>query len=185
MEPILGEALIPADAASAWAATRGAEYWFTRLALEYWLLFPEAGVRPEVGYAQFCLETGFGKFGRAVTREHHNPCGLKIPDPAGLSDSDANAHQRFPTWPAGIGAHRDHLALYAGAGGFPRTYTKTDKTRWTGATWDPRHFPYLHGRSSGGVIDLGGEGKWAPNPDYGQSILLNYLTPMLDYGRRP
>lgn len=179
METILGTTQLEWEHAGAWAASRGAARWFVDLAEEFWVLFPEGGVRPEVGYAQCCMETGFGKFGRAVTPEHHNPCGLKIPDPSGLADDDPNAHQRFPNWSAGIMAHRDHLALYAGAPSYPRAYVKNDARRYSGATWDPRHFSYLWGKAGDDMSKLGG--SWAPNPAYGSNLVLGYLSPMLGW----
>ena len=50
-----------------------------------------------------------------------------------------------------------HIALYAGAKGYPRR-----------ATPDPRHFPFLHG-SARSVERLGG--KWAPSASYGRDLV--------------
>ncbi len=83
---------------------------------------------------------------------------------AGGADGDPNAHKRFSSWEEGITACVDHLALYAGAPGYPRPDTP-----------DPRHFSSLRGVAPT-VEALGG--RWAPSPDYGVSIVRDYLDPM-------
>lgn len=162
------------EAAYAWAVARGAQPWWAGLAAQYWELSPWCGdVSSEVAYVQACKETGFGHFGRAVTREHHNPCGLKIHDPKGLADNDPNAHQRFPSWQVGVTAHLDHLALYAGAAGYPRR-TDVMAGNWTP---DPRHFASVYAKART-VEELGG--KWAPSPSYGVEIA-TLVTELRDY----
>lgn len=78
-------------------------------------------------------ETGYGKFGGVLDESYHNPCGMKTS--SGGGDYDPNAHQKFNSWDEGVQAHLDHLALYAGADGYP----KSD-------TFDPRHFVTIKGR---------------------------------------
>jgi hypothetical protein len=56
-----------------------------------------------------------------------------------------------------VAAHLDHLALYAGARGYPKRHTP-----------DPRHFPFLHGRART-VQALGG--AWTPSRSYGREIV--------------
>jgi hypothetical protein len=56
-----------------------------------------------------------------------------------------------------VTAHLDHLALYAGARGYPKRRTP-----------DPRHFAFLHGRART-VQALGG--AWAPSRTYGREIV--------------
>lgn len=165
------------EKAHQWVKTRNPAWWWAVVIDIYWEIAPHVGVRADVAFSQACKETGFGRFGRAVTPEFCNPCGLKIPDPAGKADNDPTAHQKFPTWEVGIRAHLDHLALYAGAPGYPLSYTKTSPTTWTGATPDPRHFPYIYGKAKNTVEGL--SGSWAPAPDYGQSIVSDYLIPMV------
>lgn len=157
MTPILGPSSSSPAAARAWAADRGAPGWYVDLADLYWSVFAELGVRPEVGWAQAAHETGLGRFGRAVTRAHNNYCGLKVRVPG--ADDDPESHARFPTPRAGIEAHRDHLALYAGHPGAPFEVTH-----------DPRHFEWLHGRART-VEDL--SGSWAPSSTYAKAILRN------------
>jgi N-acetylmuramoyl-L-alanine amidase len=166
MTPILGPARATVEAATRYAAGRApdAPGWFTTtLPATYWRLAPLAGIRPEVAYAQAIHETGFGRFGRAVTPEHHNYCGLKVRNPG--ADHDPDSHARFPTLEVGVIAHLDHLALYAAAPGYPRHDTP-----------DPRHFASILGAART-VEDLGGEDPpdgvpdWAPSPQYPEPIL--------------
>jgi N-acetylmuramoyl-L-alanine amidase len=153
--PILGEPQTTVERAQAWARAQGATPTFLRLAPLYWRLAPPRGVRPEIAYAQAAKETAFGRFGGVLDASFRNPCGLKIT--AGGGNYDPNAHRRFPSWRAGVIAHVDHLALYAGAPGYPRAGTP-----------DPRHFPYLRGTAPT-TEALGG--KWAPSPTYGREVV--------------
>nr|WP_245683839.1 glucosaminidase domain-containing protein [Vulcanibacillus modesticaldus] len=126
----------------------------------YWQLAPRrGGVNPVVAYAQFALETGFLfrgiKSNAGIDASYHNPSGLKTK--AGGNDTNPNAYQRFNSWEEGITAHLDHLALYAGAQGYPREDTP-----------DPRHFPFLNGTAKT-VEQL--SGKWSPLKDYGNKIV--------------
>jgi len=162
--PILGRSLATRATAETWARNHGATARFVQNAALYWELAPPRGIRPEVAYAQSAKETGYGRFGGVIDATFRNPCGLKTT--AGGSDTDPNAHQRFVTWRQGVTACIDHLALYAGAPGYPRTNTP-----------DPRHFPQIYGTART-VERLGA--AWAPAPDYGLSIVEDYLTPLLE-----
>ena len=125
-----------------------------------------------VAYVQAAKETGYGKFGGVLDASYHNPCGLK--ESSGGSDTDPNAHKRFDNWDQGVIAHLDHLALYAGSAGYPKTnYVSSwnngnlDST----STYDSRHFKYLAGTVTT-VNALGG--KWAPSKTYGLEIFRLY-----------
>lgn len=116
------------------------------------------GIDPVISFAQFCHETGFMykvKSAAGLDKNYHNPCGMKIQKGGG--DYDKNAHMIFATWQDGITAHLDHLALYAGAVGYP----KKD-------TLDPRHFDYLFGTAKT-VQDL--STKWCPSASYADNII--------------
>ena len=65
----------------------------------------DEGINSDVAFAQMCLETGFLKFGGAVTEDMHNYCGL------GATGSGA-APDRFPTVLLGVRAHIQHLNAY-------------------------------------------------------------------------
>lgn len=152
---IISETKVTEKQAEAWAKSKGATDTFISLAQLYWKYAPEhGGVNPGIAYVQAAKETGFGNFGGVIDASYKNPCGLKTS--AGGADSDPNAHQRFNTWDEGVQAHLDHLALYAGASGYPRS-----------STYDPRHFITIKGTVVT-VNALGG--KWAPSLTYGEEI---------------
>ncbi|MBU7006289.1 N-acetylmuramoyl-L-alanine amidase [Phosphitispora fastidiosa] len=164
--PIIGPPSATFEQAIAWARAKDATPWFISLAPIYWRLAPKVGMDPAVPYAQSFKETdgGYrhGMSNAKIDERWNNPCGLKIPQ--GGSDKDPNAHKKFATPEEGVQAHIDHLALYAGAPGYPKADTP-----------DPRHFSFIRGRAAT-VEALGG--KWAPNPDYGKSIVEGYLEPL-------
>ncbi len=153
--PIVARPTATPDQAIEWARIKGATPQFEANAINYWSYCTAIGINPVVAYAQYAKETGYGKFGGVIDASYCNPCGLKTTQ--GGSDTDPAAHQRFAHWEIGIDAHIDHLALYAGAPGYPRKDTP-----------DPRHFDYRCGVAPT-VEQLGG--KWAPSPTYGQEIL--------------
>jgi hypothetical protein len=124
-----------------------------------WHAAQEAGIDPVILTAQAGKETGWGRFGRATTPDHHNTCGLKIKKPEGLADDDPNAHQRFPNWRVGATAHAQHLRAYCGV--YYPEYV---------AIHSPR-YPI--------VVSLGlkitdieqlGSGRWAPSTTYGAEV---------------
>lgn len=162
---ILGAPQATVTQAQTWAQARGATTWFVALAPLYWRLAAgHGGVRPEIAYAQSAKETRYGLFGGVVGGpDWHNPCGLKTRQ--GGDNSDPNAHARFADDETGVTAHLDHLALYAGAPGYPRSETP-----------DPRHFSSIAGIAPT-VDELGG--KWAPAADYGLSIVTDFLAGLL------
>ena len=157
---IISSTNITVSTAKAWAKSKGATNTFVGLADLYWRYASSHGnVNPAVAYVQAAKETGYGKFGGVINESYHNPCGMKVA--AGGGDYDPNAHMRFESWDKGVQAHIDHLALYAGASGYPRT----------GNTNDPRQFPSIAGKAPT-VVSLGG--NWAPSSSYGTEILNLY-----------
>lgn len=141
-----------------WAREKNNNTEFISLAEIYFNLSKESGVNPVIAFAQMAHETGFlykVKSSAGLDAGYHNPCGLKVSKGGG--DYDKNAHMRFDSWESGIAAHLDHLALYAGAAGYPKENT-----------FDPRHFPYLYGTAKT-VEEL--SGKWAPSKSYHENIL--------------
>lgn len=152
---ILSHSRATVQQAKAWAISKGATDEFIDLADIIWYEAPKAGVDPVVVFCQSAKETGFGKFGGILDETFKNPAGLKTQD--GGSDTDQAAHQSFASWEEGIQAQIDHLALYAGAPGYPKTQT-----------FDSRHFPYLKGKAVT-VEALGG--VWATSPSYGVEIV--------------
>jgi len=158
--PIIAPPSATVEQAQKWAESRGATQVFISLAPLFWELSKTSGVDPAVAYAQSAKETAFGRYTGVLDSSFHNTCGLKTTQ--GGDNYDPGAHMRFADWYTGITAHLDHLALYAGALGYPKTGTP-----------DPRHFAYLSGRA-GTVEELGG--KWAPSTDYGVSLVRDYLA---------
>ena len=161
---ILSKPTVTVEQMQTWAKSKNNNEEFINLAEMYYKLSVERGINPAVSYAQFAHETGFlykVKSAAGLDETYHNPCGLKVQQGGG--DYDKNAHMKFATWQDGISAHLDHLALYAGAKGYPKENTL-----------DPRHFPYLFD-SATTVEELGG--KWAPSVEYGQK-LLKYVKEM-------
>jgi N-acetylmuramoyl-L-alanine amidase len=152
---IISETKATEKQAEEWAKSKGATDTFVNLAQLYWKYAPDHGnVNPAVAYVQAAKETGYGNFGGVIDESYHNPCGLKTS--VGGSDTDPNAHQKFNTWDEGVQAHLDHLALYAGADGYPRS-----------DSYDPRDFVTIKGTIVT-VNALGG--KWAPSLTYGEEI---------------
>lgn len=159
--PIVGIYTTTLTRALEWAQKRGATQDLLDVAPIYWRLAPQVGVRADVAFCQSAKETNFGRFGGVVPRSYHNWCGLKTS--AGGSNTDPNAHAQFASDEQGVLAHLQHLALYAGK-------------LVEGEIVDPRHFASIEGKARY-VEDLGG--KWAPDPDYGVSIVRDYLTDLL------
>jgi N-acetylmuramoyl-L-alanine amidase len=154
--PIVGPATATVGQAQAWAKASGATQEFINLAPLYWSIGPSrCGIDPVVAYTQAAKETGYGKFGGVLDASYCNPCGLKKKD--GGSDTDPNAHKKFSSWEEGVTAHLDHLALYAGVAGYPRTDTA-----------DERQFDFIKGKCPT-VESLGA--NWAPNAAYGNDIV--------------
>ena len=162
---IISETEVTATQAKKWAQSKGATDTFANLAKLYWKYAEDCGdVNPAIAYVQAAKETGYGKFGGVLDESYHNPCGLKTS--SGGGDYDKNAHQKFNSWDEGVQAHLDHLALYAGADGYP----KSD-------TYDPRHFVTIKGTVTT-TNALGG--KWAPSLTYGEEVGKLYMD-LLDY----
>jgi len=160
---ILDAASATVEQAKAWARSNKAPTEFVALADLYWEMAPaRSGIDPAIAYVQFGHETGFlyrdGKSNAGIDASYCNPCGLKITQGGG--DTQASAHKRFANWREGITAHLDHLALYAGAAGYPKKDTP-----------DPRHFGYLYGTAK--TLEQLGE-KWAPSSSYGTNLVGKY-----------
>ena len=155
---IISSTSVTAEQAKKWAKSKGATDTFVNLADLYWKYSSQHGnVNPALAYVQSAKETGYGKFGGVIDESFHNPCGMKIKEGGG--DYDKEAHQRFATWDEGVQAHLDHLALYAGAAGYPRNSTP-----------DPRHFPYLAGKAKTAVALTG---NWTGGT-YGEDLVKLY-----------
>ena len=162
---IISDSEVTVEQAKNWAKSKGATQTFINLADLYFKYSSECGgVNPAIAYVQASKETGYGNFGGVLDESYHNPCGLKTA--SGGGDTDKNAHQKFDTWDEGVQAHMDHLALYAGADGYPKDNT-----------YDPRHYVTIKGKATT-VNSLGG--NWAPSATYGEEINQLYEN-LLDF----
>lgn len=143
---------------SHWAESNFKDASFNELLYIYYPKCVELGVNPVVLFSQMSLETGFLykiPSNAGIDASYHNPCGLKTTE--GGSSTDPNAHAKFESWDIGIQAHLDHLGLYLGLPGYPKSSTP-----------DPRHFPYLLGTVST-VEDLGN--TWTSSETYSDTII--------------
>ena len=154
--PIMGPSTTTVEDMRKWAESRNANPLFVELAQTFYDVAVEVGVDPAVIYTQSAKETNFMHFTGVLDASFMNPCGLK--SSGGGGDYDPDAHHRFESWEQGIRAQADHLALYAGAEGYPDPNSP-----------DPRHFPSIAGVAPT-VEELGG--RWAPSPTYGREIVV-------------
>lgn len=119
------------------------------------------GLRWDAVFAQSLKETGFWKFGGLVQPGQNNFCGL------GAFGNNPGASFRTPE--EGVEAQFQHWHVYYFGGNLP-----------PGApVLDPRRDAVLKSGRAGTlefVEDLGG--NWSPSPDYGASIVRDYLVPM-------
>ena len=165
--PILGAPQASVSQAQQWAKDRGAHPNFIDIAAVYWSIGRQIGIRPEVAYAQSAKETAFGRYGGVVSPEMNNWAGIKTRQ--GGANEDINAHERFASPEDGVRAHFNHLAAYTGLNplGEPHgRYHTVMSLSWAGSVRT--------------VEELGG--KWAPNPDYGASIVRDYLNGIVGVG---
>ena len=163
--PILGQPQATVHQAKKWARNRNAHQRFIDIADTYWEIGKATGIRPEVAYSQSAKETAFGRYGGVVSPEMNNWAGIKIRQ--GGANEDINAHENFATPEEGVRAHYNHLAAYTGLEpiGQPHgRYYTVKSLSWAGTV---KH-----------VEELGA--KWAPNPDYGNSIIRDYLNGILE-----
>ena len=109
------------------------------------------GVRPEVLYAQAMLETGYLRFGGAVSAEQCNFGGI------GAVDSAPHTSATFPDVYTGLLAQAQHLKAHA---------SFDDPSE---PLVDPRF--NLVNRGSAVYVEQLGNGKWASSATYADSII--------------
>ncbi|QAA35027.1 N-acetylmuramoyl-L-alanine amidase [Clostridium manihotivorum] len=155
LTPLIAPSQASKDQGKQWAKNNGGTELFISLADLYWSMYSAHGnINPTIAYAQAALETGYGKFGGSIDESFKNPTGIKS---TSARDDSADSYVRFKSWKDGVSAHLDHLALYAGADGYPIENTT-----------DPRHFAYLNGKVKY-VEEL--SGNWSASQDYGLKLL--------------
>lgn len=143
------------------AVTQNASNWYMKALVAIWWAGPRVGVDPVVMAGQCAIETGWGRFGGAVSPEHYNLCGLKTTSAVGDSGHDFQVfpapHDEVPYQGALAQAH--HLAAYSG---FEAPLD----------TPDPRYHLVGPGtRYFGSALDIYGlSGRWAVDTAYGSKI---------------
>ena len=80
--------------------------------------------------------------------------------------NNKNTYQKFDSWDKGVQAQLDHLALYAGANGYP----KDD-------TYDPINVATIKGKATT-INSL--DGKWTSSATYGDDVNKLYKD-LLDF----
>lgn len=163
--PLLGEPKITLQTMKNWAKSRGATKKFINSADLYFKYGKLTGIRADVLYAQSAKETGFGKFGGAVTEDMNNFAGIKIKDATGDKKED---HETFSTAEDGVRAHFNHIAAYCGANPVGQPHL--------------RYF-VVKSCSWSGKIKTVGElaGKYCPNPTYSRDLINNFLNDLLKF----
>lgn len=160
---ILGKAQVDCATAEKWANNMGAANRFIDAAPIYWKYGEITGIRPEVLYCQAAKETNYGKYTGQVTPDMNNWAGIKTATATGDKPED---HERFLTPDDGIRAHFNHMSAYVGLSpvGEPHgRYQAALSRSWAGS------IKY--------VEQLGG--KWAPDGNYGNSIVHDYLDKLI------
>ena len=107
------------------------------------------GVNADVAFIQMCLETGFLRFGGAVTEDMNNFCGLG-------TVGGGKSGQRFPDERTGVRAHIQHLKAYG------------TSAPLAGRPVDPR---YKYVTPKGKAVTVHGlSGTWAADRQYGMKL---------------
>lgn len=163
--PLLGESKVTLETMKNWAKSRGATEEFINNADLYFKYGKLTGIRSDILYAQSAKETGFGKFGGAVTEDMNNFAGIKIKDATGDKKED---HETFSTPEDGVRAHFNHIAAYCGVNPIGQPH--------------PRYF-VVKSCSWSGKIKTVGElaGKYCPNPRYSRDLINNFLNDLLKF----
>lgn len=161
--PIIGAPQATVQQAQAWALSRGAHLRFIEIAPVYWEYGDWFGIRPEVLYAQAAKETAFGKYTGAVKPEQNNWAGIKTSVATGDRPED---HETFSTPSNGVRAHFNHICAYVGKEPLKPVHARYGVVMSLGWAGTIRT-----------VEELGA--RWAPNSDYGNSIVRDYLLPLM------
>ena len=160
--PIMSKTKADIMQAQAWAIKKGAHKRFVDVAEYYWFYGELTGINPEILYVQAAKETNFGRYTGQVKPEMNNWAGIKIRNPIGDNTYD---HEIFPTPEDGVRAHFNHMGIYCGVDPVGEPHARwyvTSKVAWAGTV------KYVEDTSE----------RWAPNPDYGISIVRDYLNPL-------
>lgn len=159
---IMGPSKTEYERAQVWAIKKGAHKRFVDIAPVFWDYGKKTNINPEVLYAQAAKETAFGNYTGSVKPHMNNWAGIKTNKANGDKTYD---HEIFASPEDGVRGQFNHMGIYVGVDpiGTPhdRWYV-TSKIKWAGTVKK--------------VEDLGG--RWAPHPDYGLSIMRDYVRPI-------
>ncbi len=156
--PIKTKTKASIEQAQVWAIKKGAHKRFVDVAPFYWKYGELTGINPEILYGQAAKETAYGRYTGKVKPEMNNWAGIKTDKATGDKTYD---HEIFDTPEDGVRAQFNHMGIYVGVDPIGEPHGRwylTSKISWAGTVLK--------------VEDLGG--KWAPNPDYGISIMRDY-----------
>lgn len=157
--PLMRESRAAIEQAQTWAIMKGAHSRFIHIAPTYWDYGKQTGINPETLYCQAAKETNFGRYTGAVKPEMNNWAGIKTDNPSGDQTYD---HEIFKTPEDGVRAHFNHMGIYCGVDPIGQPHPRWYITKTAGWAGKVKH-----------IEDLGG--RWAPNPDYGISIVRDYM----------
>lgn len=146
-----------------WAKVKGATEKFINASDIYYKYGELTGIRADILYSQSAKETNFGKYTGVVKEYMNNFAGIKIKNPSGDKTED---HETFNTIDDGIRGHFNHICAYVGLESIGKPHDRyyvVKSLSWSGTLKS--------------VEEL--SGKWAPDSDYGKSILQNYLEKLL------
>jgi hypothetical protein len=141
----------------------GAEYdnqKLSEIVSAYFTVGVSEGVRPEVGLAQSCKETGFYTYTGDVHPDQNNFAGI------GATGGGVRG-ESWPNVTAGVQGHLRRLHLYA-----------VSQPSLHNLAIMKRALPSTYWGKAPNVEDLGT--RWAPSPTYGSSVVADYLKPLLD-----
>lgn len=164
LTPIEGKPVATLAQAKSWARSKGASNKFIEAADIYWKYGEITNIRPDLLYAQSAKETAYGRYTGNVTEDMNNFAGIKIIGSSGDSKED---HESFATIDDGVRAHFNHMSAYIGKNpiGEPHPrYNLAKSSSWAGSV------KYAE--------ELGS--KWAPDENYGLSIVNNFLNEMIN-----
>lgn len=163
--PIVGKPVVTLAQAIAWLDRKAAD-WVVMAEL-YYSIAPRYNIRPDVALAQACKETGYFRFSNLVKPEQNNFAGLGATGPGSPGAS-------FPDKATGVEAQVQHLYAYATTDPLPAEMRKLDIRFDLVRRGTAPYVEYL-----GAAENPAGVGWALPGIDYGQSIVRDYLMPML------
>jgi N-acetylmuramoyl-L-alanine amidase len=182
---ITGQAVATREQARTWLKKKAPDW--VLMADLYYSIAPKYNIRADVALAQACKETGFFRYGGLVQPWQNNFCGLGATGQASDGNTPLNGADPekvrfekgvhgaiFVDRATGVEAHIQHLYAYATKDGLPAGVILSDPRFTLVQRGTAKYVEHLGaGENPAGV-------GWAyPGHDYGQSIVRDYLVPMM------